>query len=121
MTHPTIRAHAQRLGLSPEQLSAALLEYATRELGDWITEQENADQGAGSLVMLRLIGCCPSCRSAKGWGSDRRANGLRGAGPLVTHHSLRQWPSPSRPPSPPATRGRFRFASAPVSGIGSRQ
>jgi hypothetical protein len=45
MADAWIRTHAQLLGLSPEQLSAALFQHATRELADWVTEQENRDPG----------------------------------------------------------------------------
>jgi hypothetical protein len=46
MANSLIRRHAQRLGLTPEQLSAALLQYATRELADWTEEGENDDPGS---------------------------------------------------------------------------
>jgi hypothetical protein len=41
-----IHRHAQRLGLSPEQLSAALLQFATHQLADWTEEGENDDPGS---------------------------------------------------------------------------
>lgn len=53
MVADLIRRHAQMLGLSPEQLSDALLKYAAIELACWATEQENTDPGgwvAGDAV-----------------------------------------------------------------------
>lgn len=46
MANSLIRRHAQRLGLSPEQLSAALLRYAVHQLADW-TEEGDGDTIAG--------------------------------------------------------------------------
>ena len=41
-----IRRHAQRLGLSPEQLTQALLQYASQQLADWAEAEETADPGS---------------------------------------------------------------------------
>jgi hypothetical protein len=41
-----IRAHARRLGLTPERLTEALLSYAAAELADWTEEQETDDPGS---------------------------------------------------------------------------
>lgn len=41
-----IHRHAERLGLIPEQLSAALLQYAAQELADWTETAENNDPGS---------------------------------------------------------------------------
>jgi hypothetical protein len=46
MANSLIRRHAQRLCLTPEQLSAALLRYAVHQLADWTEEQENDDPGS---------------------------------------------------------------------------
>jgi hypothetical protein len=53
------------LGLSPEQLSDALLKYAATELASWATEQENADPGgwvAGDAVPDWLLPHLPQLR-----------------------------------------------------------
>lgn len=41
-----IRAHARRLGLTVEQLTAALLKHGARELADWAEAEEAADPGS---------------------------------------------------------------------------
>jgi hypothetical protein len=41
----SLRTHAEILNLSPEQLSAALFQYAARELAEWVTMQEEGDPG----------------------------------------------------------------------------
>jgi len=42
----TIRAHARRLGLTIEQLSAALLQRGALELAAWAEAEETADPGS---------------------------------------------------------------------------
>ncbi len=42
MHHPLIRRHAQRLSIAPEQLSAALLQYAVHQLADWTQEGDGS-------------------------------------------------------------------------------
>jgi hypothetical protein len=46
MADASVRAHAQRLGLSPELLSTALFVYVSRELFDWAAAKETADPGS---------------------------------------------------------------------------
>ena len=41
-----IHAHAQRTGLNNDQLSAALLQYATEHLAAWAEEEEAVDPGS---------------------------------------------------------------------------
>jgi len=41
-----IRAHARRLGLTPERLTEALLFYAAGELLAWTEQQEESDPGS---------------------------------------------------------------------------
>lgn len=41
MDHLLIRRHAQRLSLTPEELSAALLRYAVHQLADWTQEGDD--------------------------------------------------------------------------------
>lgn len=45
MANSLHRRHAQRLSLTSEQLSAALLLYADHQLADWTEEGENGDPG----------------------------------------------------------------------------
>lgn len=46
MANSLIRRHAERLGLTPEQFSAALLQFAAQMLADWTEEQETEDPGS---------------------------------------------------------------------------
>jgi hypothetical protein len=41
-----IHAHARRLGLTVEQLTAALLQHGARELANWAEAEEAADPGS---------------------------------------------------------------------------
>lgn len=42
----TIRAYAQQVGLTTEQLNDALLQYGIQQLTDWFEEEEEADPGS---------------------------------------------------------------------------
>lgn len=46
MADAVIRAHAQRLGLPVEWLTASLLQHGAQQLADWAEAQEAADPGS---------------------------------------------------------------------------